>query len=82
MQHTLTIVMAFQDVAIMVDRATNKSRGFGFVTFETEEAVEAVMRNKVSRFPSIPLLPLPPVSMSLVAYITEHSINSNFASAK
>jgi RNA recognition motif-containing protein len=52
-------VMAFQDVAIMVDRATNKSRGFGFVTFETEEAVEAVMRNKVSRFPSIPLLPLP-----------------------
>ena len=46
-QLPLTIGITFQDVAIMVDRATNKSRGFGFVTFETEEAVEAVMRNKV-----------------------------------
>jgi len=30
----------------MVDRETKHPRGFGFVTFETEEAVEAVLRNK------------------------------------
>ena len=42
----VTNYVHFQDVVVMVDRATNRSRGFGFVTFETEEAVEAVMRNK------------------------------------
>ncbi len=29
----------------MKDRETGKSRGFGFVTFDTEEAVEKVLAN-------------------------------------
>jgi len=29
----------------MKDRETNKSRGFGFVTFDTEDAVEKVLQN-------------------------------------
>jgi RNA recognition motif-containing protein len=30
----------------MVDRATNRSRGFGFITFEHADSVEACLRNK------------------------------------
>jgi heterogeneous nuclear ribonucleoprotein A1/A3 len=30
----------------MVDRATNRSRGFGFITFESEDSVEAVLQSK------------------------------------
>lgn len=32
------------DVAVIYDSATNRSRGFGFVTFDSEEAVGKVMR--------------------------------------
>jgi heterogeneous nuclear ribonucleoprotein A1/A3 len=31
------------EVQIMVDRATGRSRGFGFVTFENEACVERVL---------------------------------------
>jgi RNA-binding protein Musashi len=35
-----------KDAVVMVDRSTNRSRGFGFVTFETEDAVDAVLKNE------------------------------------
>lgn len=35
-----------KDAVVMVDRATNRSRGFGFITFEHEDSIEAVLRNK------------------------------------
>lgn len=34
------------DVVIMFDNVTQRPRGFGFVTFETEESVENVLQNK------------------------------------
>ena len=33
-------------VQVMYNRETNKSRGFGFVTFESEETVESVLKEK------------------------------------
>jgi RNA-binding protein Musashi len=33
-----------KDAIVMVDRNTGSSRGFGFITFEKEDAVERVMR--------------------------------------
>lgn len=35
-----------EDAIIMMDHATHRSRGFGFVTFDNEEAVEKVMENR------------------------------------
>ena len=32
----------------MVDRSTSRSRGFGFVTFDTDEAVDAVLKTENS----------------------------------
>lgn len=33
---------AVKDAVVMVDRSTNRSRGFGFVTFESDDAVDQV----------------------------------------
>lgn len=35
-----------EDYVVMVDRATGKPRGFGFVTFSTEDPVDLVMAEK------------------------------------
>ena len=36
-----------ETVQVMYNRETNKSRGFGFVTFETEAAVDKVLQNRM-----------------------------------
>ncbi|MCD9558419.1 hypothetical protein HAX54_015782 [Datura stramonium] len=35
-----------EDAKIIIDRATNTSRGFGFITYESEEAVTNVLQNR------------------------------------
>jgi RNA-binding protein Musashi len=35
-----------QDSIVMYDRKTNRSRGFGFVTYENEEDVRTVLRQE------------------------------------
>ena len=35
-----------KDASVMLDRTTQRSRGFGFITFETEEAVDKVLSSE------------------------------------
>jgi transformer-2 protein len=39
-----------KDVNIVIDKKTNKSRGFGFVYFEEVESATRVWRNQKSSF--------------------------------
>lgn len=39
----ILFVHLVQDSIVMFDKKTNRSRGFGFVTFEAEEGVRAVL---------------------------------------
>ena len=39
-----TVELLMKDAVVMVDRNTGRSRGFGFITFEREETIDAVMK--------------------------------------